>query len=171
MTDANPWAYWQAMLAWKAKPNAKLPTPDFDKHHPEQGYYRGQRNEAVAIWWDRTRSASPSSTGRAAPPPTRSHLRSYDQADQIGDSVFAYCCRNPVTITKSTWCSPTKVLAGGHWGRNKIDAEGGRFCSRERRRDQKRNESRRPPTFRPKASPQPLKQQFSAEITDADRER
>lgn len=116
MTDANPWAYWQAMLAWKAKPNAKLPTPDFDKNRPEQGYYRGQRNEAVAIWWqDEKCHAIVTRPGRTAADPLVT--RQYDQADQIGDSVFAYCCRNPVTyevymeFTK-TKCWPEDIGAG-----------------------------------------------------------
>ena len=93
---ADPYAYWRSMLAWKAKPDPKLPTPDFDKSHPETGFYRGQRNEAVAIWWTELQQCMARVTrpGRTNRDPLTT--RDYDQADQIGDSVFAYCCRNPV---------------------------------------------------------------------------
>ena len=47
----DPWTYWQAAKKWRADPK-RHKAPEFDKHHPEQGYYRGQRNEAVAIWWN-----------------------------------------------------------------------------------------------------------------------
>ena len=116
MADANPWTYWQAMLAWRAQPNAKLPTPDFDKNHPEQGYYRGQRNEAVAIWWEGEKClALVHRPGRTAADPRT--VSRYDQADQIGDSVFAYCCRQPVHhdvykvfVAKGVW--PEDIGAG-----------------------------------------------------------
>ena len=46
---ADRYQYWRAMLAHRADP--KLPQPDFDKAHPETGFYRGSRdNAAIAIW-------------------------------------------------------------------------------------------------------------------------
>ena len=89
MTETDVWAYWRAALAYKANPEA-VPKPDFDKNHPEQGYYRNQYNGAVAIWW--------TSGGHCKGRVTNSdNVRDYDKADQIGDSLFAYCCRNPIS--------------------------------------------------------------------------
>jgi hypothetical protein len=75
--------------------------PDFDKARPETGFYRGQRNEAVAIWWRLGRDGKPDQCMARVHRPARTgggglQVQDYDKADQIGDSVFAYCCRQPV---------------------------------------------------------------------------
>jgi hypothetical protein len=111
MASPKDYAYWQAMLAWRANPSAKLPTPDFDKNKPETGFYRGQRNEAVAIWWTddqprqcRAQVNAPARTGIGVT------VRNYNQADQIGDSVFAYCCRTPISYE-----AYTEFVKSGRW--------------------------------------------------------
>jgi hypothetical protein len=102
MTTPNDpvYAFWRASLAWRQDPK-RHPMPDFDKHRPETGFYRGQRNEAVAIWWRLGRDGHPDQCmARVHRPPrtgqTGLQVQDYDKADQIGDSVFAYCCRQPV---------------------------------------------------------------------------
>ena len=101
MPTHEPYAYWKAALAWRADPKAHA-MPDFNPKKPETGFYRGQRNEAVAIWWRdqhgphaqcMARVHRPGRTQRDQPT-----VQDYKHADQIGDSVFAYCCRNPVTF-------------------------------------------------------------------------
>lgn len=91
---ADPYQYWRAMLAHRADP--KSPLPDFDKAHPETGFYRGTRdNAAVAIWWTGDRCLAqvhrPSRTGGKVA------VSNYDKADVISDMLFSYCCRNPIT--------------------------------------------------------------------------
>lgn len=98
MTD--PYAYWHAMLAHKADP--KSPLPDFDKAHPETGFYRGSRdNAAIAIWWRYDESGKPVQCIAMVHRPSRTGGRvavsNYDKADVISDMLFSYCCRNPIS--------------------------------------------------------------------------
>ena len=87
------------MLAHKADP--KSPQPDFDPRKPETGFYRGQRNEAVAIWWRNDESDQPVQCLALVHRPSRTGgkvaVSNYDKADVISENLFAYCCRNPIT--------------------------------------------------------------------------
>jgi hypothetical protein len=100
MPTHEPYAFWKASLAWRQDPK-RNPMPDFDKHRPETGFYRGQRNEAVAIWWRLGRDGQPDQCTARVHRPARTgggvQIQDYDRADQIGDSVFAYCCRQPIS--------------------------------------------------------------------------
>jgi hypothetical protein len=100
MPTHEPYAFWKASLAWRQDPK-RNPMPDFDKHRPETGFYRGQRNEAVAIWWRLGRDGQPDQCMARVHRPARTgggvQVQDYDRADQIGDSVFAYCCRQPIS--------------------------------------------------------------------------
>lgn len=98
MTD--PYAYWHAMLAHKADP--KSPLPDFDKAHPETGFYRGSRdNAAIAIWWRYDESGKPVQCIAMVHRPSRTGgkvaVSNYDKADIISDNLFSTCCRNPIS--------------------------------------------------------------------------
>jgi hypothetical protein len=88
------YAYWNAALAHRDNP--KLPQPDFDTRRPETGFYRGQHNEAIAIWW-----AGDICFAKVHAPPRSGAgpliVRDLNKADQISDSVFSYCCRHPIS--------------------------------------------------------------------------
>jgi hypothetical protein len=98
----DTYAYWRAALEWRADPK-KHAMPDFDKNLVQcAGFYRGQRNEAVAIWWRFDANGNPDQCLAQVHPAARTGLvkpaiRNYDRADQIGEQVFAYCCRYPIT--------------------------------------------------------------------------
>ena len=113
---ADAYTYWRSMLAWRTDTNPKRPMPDFDPRKPETGFYRGQRNEAVAIWWQGDTCLAqvhkPARTGGGL------SVANYDRADIIGDSVFSYCCRHPITheaykafVAKGVW--PEDVVLAG----------------------------------------------------------
>lgn len=97
----DEWAYWRAMLAYVANPEAR-PKPDFDKAHPESGYYR-HRNKAVAIWRENDGIIC------LVTAPDGNWSKTH-QPDQIGDSVFSYCCDKP--LTKAAY---DKFMATKRW--------------------------------------------------------
>jgi hypothetical protein len=89
---ADDYRYWRDALRWRADP-ANTPMPDFDARKPEVGFYRGQRQEAVAIW--RVASgviAKVISWGKDG----KASVATYDREDIIADNVFAFCCRHPI---------------------------------------------------------------------------
>jgi hypothetical protein len=102
---ADAYAYWRACLAWREDPD-KHQMPDFDAKRPEPGFYRGQRHEAVAIWWVGDDCYARVTTYRDGKP----NVAQYNRADIIGESVFSYCCRHPIEhIAYTNFC------ADGRW--------------------------------------------------------
>jgi hypothetical protein len=157
VSERDPYAYWRAALEWRADPKAH-PMPDFDPKHPETGFYRGQRNEAVAIWW---RDGSldghfppqcmamvhaPSRTGGGV------SVSNYDRADIISESVFAYCCRHPITFEAYKLFTKTGV-----WPED-IRHEDTRHDAEPRTKEEKKPESGTPEPVQPQpalTSPEP----------------
>jgi hypothetical protein len=91
---SNDYQYWKSMLAFNAQEVTSGKWPDFDKRYPEAGFYR-HKNTAIAIWWRDggqclARTTTVLKTGEVK-------IRDYDKADVIGENVFAYCCRKPIT--------------------------------------------------------------------------
>lgn len=92
-SDLEKWRFWRDSLAWRKDPKGE--PPDFDPRRPEQGYYRGQRNEAVAIWWIEHNGQE--ECRALVKRQDRAEPTSYDRADHIGEMIFGFCCRHPIT--------------------------------------------------------------------------
>jgi hypothetical protein len=90
MTD--DYLFWRNSLEWRADPGG-VKMPDFDPRKPEVGFYRGQRNEAIAIWRKDGATFAKVTSRR---PDGQISIATYDREDIIGDSVFSFCCRHPI---------------------------------------------------------------------------
>jgi hypothetical protein len=68
--------------------------PDFDKSHPEVGFYRGQRQEAVAIWRDTSGKLLARVLTRR--PDGSLNVDKFDDEAHIAEHIFSFCCRRAI---------------------------------------------------------------------------
>lgn len=143
----SEWAYWRAMLAYVGNPEAK-PKPSFaDPHNPESGYYR-HRNKAVAIWREKGGVVC------LVTAPDGNWSKS-NKPDQIGDSVFSYCCDKPISreayqkfIDTKHWpedIEPSKIDSRPTVNNPRSNGTGTEGESGTARGDQSRDDSASPP--------------------------